>query len=70
LITVRLAPLISEDTLRERNTASWLKPAHRVADRQQGIRVDAGRQTEPSYASFLELRVQRGYLLDEAERTR
>jgi hypothetical protein len=38
-----------------RDTANWPEPAHRIADRQQRIRVDAGRQAERGLGFFLEL---------------
>ena len=45
-IPARLTPPILVDDIGERNTADRPKPSYRVADRQQGIGVDAGRQAE------------------------
>jgi hypothetical protein len=40
-ITASLAPPILVDDIFKRNMVDWPKPAHRVADWQQGVRVDA-----------------------------
>jgi hypothetical protein len=54
-IPVRFTPSIFVDDISQRNTAYWSKPAHGVADRQQGIRMDAGRQPERGLRLLLEL---------------
>jgi hypothetical protein len=54
-----LAPPVLIDDIGQRNAADWPKPAHRVANRQQGIRVDAGRQTERGLRFRFELQVKR-----------
>ena len=69
-ITARLTPSVFVDDIGERNTADWPEPAHRIADRQQGIRMDAGRQPERGLRFFLELQVQRRQSRAEAERSR
>jgi hypothetical protein len=51
-IATRLAPLVFVDDIRERDTTNRLKPAHGVADWQQGIRMDARRQSESGLPSF------------------
>jgi hypothetical protein len=67
---VALAPLILVDDIGERNTADWPEPAHWVADRQQCMRVDAGRQSKSGLGFFLELQIQRGQCRPEAKRSR
>jgi hypothetical protein len=57
-IPVSLAPSIFVDNISERNTADWPEPAHWVADRQQGIGVDAGRQSERGLGFLLEIQVE------------
>ena len=61
-ILARLAPSIFEDDLGKRNTANWSEPAHRVTDRQQGIRVDARWQAERGLGFFLELQASQARL--------
>jgi hypothetical protein len=39
-IPISLAPSIFVNDIGERDTTDWPEPAHRVADRQDGIRVD------------------------------
>jgi hypothetical protein len=48
-------PPILADDIGERDAANWPKPPHGVADRQQGIRLDAGRQAERGLGLLLEL---------------
>ena len=69
-IPVRLAPLVFIDDIGQRDTADWPEPAHWVAYRYQGIRVNAGRQAEGSFGFVLELQVQRRQCRAEAERSR
>src|SRR5271165_2979472 len=69
-IRVRLAPLISVNDIRKRDTADWPEPTHWVADRQQGIRVDSGRQSECGLRFLLELQIQGRQSRTEAERSR
>ena len=45
-ISVRLAPPIFVDDISESDTADGSEPSHRVANQQQGIGMDAGRQSE------------------------
>jgi hypothetical protein len=66
----RLAPPVFVDDIRKSDAADWLEPAHWVADRQQGIRMDAGRQSESGLSFLLELQVQRRQGRPEAERSR
>ena len=54
-IPVRLAPSVLVDDIGQRNTANWTEPSHVVADRQQRIGVDAGRQSECGLRFLLEL---------------
>src|SRR5206468_2309348 len=58
-IVVGLAPPIFIDDIGERNTTDWPKPAHWVADRQQGIGMHAGRQAERGLRFLLELQIER-----------
>jgi hypothetical protein len=69
-IAVRLAPAIFEDDISESNTADWPEPSHRIADRQQSIRVKTGRQAQSRFRFLLELQVQRRQRRAEAERSR
>ena len=57
-IPVRLAPPVFIDYIGERDTADWPEPAHRVADRQQGIGMDVRRQPERGLGFFLEIQVE------------
>jgi hypothetical protein len=57
-IPVRLAPPVFIDHIGERDTADWPEPAHRVADRQQGIGMDAVRQAESGLGFLLEIQVE------------
>ena len=57
-IPVRLAPPVFIDDIGERYTADWPEPAHGIADRQQGIGVDAGRETERGLGFLLEIQVE------------
>src|SRR6266550_4738384 len=52
-IVVALSPPIFVHDFGERDTADWPEPAHWVADRQQGIRMDAGRQSNSGLRFFL-----------------
>jgi hypothetical protein len=54
-IPIRPTPSILMDDISQRDTADWPEPAHRVADRQQGIGVDTGRQPERGLRLLLEL---------------
>ncbi len=54
-IPVRLAPPVFIDHIGERDTADWPEPAHRVADRQRGIGMDAVRQAESGLGFLLEI---------------
>src|SRR3954466_6726644 len=45
-ITANLAPPIFIDDIGQRDTANPPEPGHGIADRQQGIRMDAGWQAE------------------------
>ena len=45
-ISVRIAPPIFADDISESDTADGSEPSHRVANQQQGIGMDAGRQSE------------------------
>jgi hypothetical protein len=69
-IPVRLAPPVFIDDICKRDTADWPKPAHGVADRQQGIRMDAGRQSESGLSFLLELQIQRRQGRAQTERSR
>ncbi len=60
--------MILVDDIREGNTTDWPEPAHRVADRQQGIRMHAGRQAESGLRLLLEIQVQRRQCRAQAER--
>src|SRR5947209_11089582 len=53
-ILARLSPLIFENDIGEGDTANRPEPTHRVADRQQSVGVDAGRQTECSLRFLFE----------------
>jgi hypothetical protein len=66
-IPARLAPPVFVDDIRKSDAADWLEPAHWVADRQQGIRMDAGRQSESGLSFLLELQVQRRQGRPEAQ---
>jgi hypothetical protein len=52
-IPVSLSPPIFIDHIDERNMTDRPKPSHRVADRQQGIGVDTGRQAEHGFSFLL-----------------
>ena len=65
-IPVRLAPPVLKHNISE---ADWPEPSHVVADRQQRIRVDAGRQAESGLRFRLELQVQRRQSRAEPERS-
>jgi len=67
-IPVRLAPQVFIDHIGERDTADWPEPAHRVADRQQSIRVETGGQSERGLSFLLELQIQRRQGRAEPER--
>ena len=54
-IPVSLTPPIFIDHIDERNTADWPEPSHWIADRQQGIGIDAERQAECGLRFILEL---------------
>jgi hypothetical protein len=54
-IPVRLAPPVFIDDIGEGDAADRPKPAHRVADRQQGIGVDAVRQAESGLRFLLKI---------------
>jgi hypothetical protein len=69
-IPVRFTPPILVDDISQRNTAYWSKPAHGVADRQQGVGMDVREQPECGFRFFLELQVQRRQSRAEAERSR
>jgi hypothetical protein len=69
-IPVRLAPPIFVDDIGVRNTADWPEPPHRIADRQQSIGMDAGRQPESGLGFLLELQVQRRQSRAKPERSR
>ena len=69
-ISARLTPPIFVDDIGERYTANRPKPSHRVADRQQGIGMDAGRQAECGLRFLLKLQIQRRQGRAEAERSR
>ena len=56
-IPVRLTPPILVNDIGEGYTADWPKPPHRISDRQQGIGVRAGRQSERGLCLLLELQV-------------
>src|SRR5712671_1431003 len=56
------------DDIGERNTADWPEPAHEIADRQQGIRMDAGRQSESGLRFPLDLLHRTGSTARNAER--
>jgi hypothetical protein len=58
-ITASLAPPILVDDICKRYTANWPEPTYGVADRQQGIRVDARWQSERGLRFLLELQIQR-----------
>ena len=70
LIPARLAPAILIHDISQRYTTHWPKPAHRMSDRQQGIRMDAGRQPESGLSFLLEIQIQRRQSRAEAERSR
>ena len=54
-IAVSLSPPVFVNDIGERDTANWPKPAHGVADRQQSIGMDAGRQAQSRFRFLLEL---------------
>jgi len=62
--------MIFVDDIGQSHTADWPEPAHGVADRQQGIRVDAGWQSECGLRFLLELQIERRQCRAEAERSR
>ena len=70
LITVMLPPSIVVDDIGERDTANRPEPAHRIADRQQGIGVDVRRQAKRGLRFLLELQLKRGQSRAKAERSR
>src|SRR6266446_10592928 len=53
-IVTSLAPSIFEDDRGERDTAHRAEPAHGVANRQQGIRVETGRKAQSRFRFLLE----------------
>src|SRR6516164_6014284 len=53
----RLPPPVFIDDIGERDTADGSKPAHRVTDWQQSIRVEVGRKTHSGLRFLLELQV-------------
>jgi len=65
-----MAPTILVDHIGKRNTMDWPEPADWVADRQQSIGVDAGRQAERGLRFLLELQVQRCQCRAEVKRSR
>ena len=69
-IPARLAPSILVDDICERNTANRPKPAHRIPDRKQRIRVDAGRKAQSSLRFLLELQIKGCQSRAEAECSR
>jgi hypothetical protein len=69
-IAVRLAPLVLIDDIGERDTANRAKPAHGVADRQQGIGVETGRKAQSRFRFLLELQIKRRQSRAQAERSR
>src|SRR6516165_7415386 len=69
LISVRLTPPILIDDIGERDTADRPEPTHRVADRQQGVRVETRRRTECGLRFLLELQIKRGQCRAEVERS-
>jgi hypothetical protein len=54
-ISVRLAPPIFVDDISESDTADGSEPSHRVANQQQGIGMDAGRQSERGLRFLLKI---------------
>jgi len=68
-ITASLAPPILVDDICKRYTANWPEPTYGVADRQQGIRVDARWQSERGLRFLLELQIQRRQSRTEAQRS-
>jgi len=54
-ITASLAPPILVDDICKRYTANWPEPTYGVADRQQGIRVDARWQSERGLRFLLKI---------------
>jgi hypothetical protein len=54
-IPVRLAPPIFVDDISESDTADGSEPSHRVANQQQGIGMDAGRQSERGLGFLLKI---------------
>ena len=68
-IAARLAPPILVDDIGERDPADRPEPPDRVADWQQGIRVDASRQAERGLRLLLELQIKCRQIRAEAERT-
>jgi hypothetical protein len=53
-VPVRLALSVFVDDIGQRNTANWPEPAPGIADRQEGIRVHAGRQLKIGLRFFLD----------------
>jgi hypothetical protein len=72
LISVRLAPSIFVDDIGERDTANRPKASHGIADRKQGIRVEAEarRKAHNGFCFLLELQIQRRQGRAEAGRSR
>jgi len=58
-IAISLTPLVFINDIGQRDAADWPEPAHGVADRQQGIGMDAERKAECGLRFFLELQIQR-----------
>jgi hypothetical protein len=56
-ILVRPTPSIFIDDIGESDAADWSEPAHEGADRQLGIRVETGRQSERGLHFLLELQI-------------
>src|SRR5262249_30290940 len=69
LVPVRLTPTVLADNVINRNTANRPETAHRVADRQKGIRVHVGRQAESGLDLLLETQIERRKGRTETERT-
>ena len=66
----RLAPAILVNDIGQRDPANRPEPSHRIADRQQGIRMDTGWKAQSGFRFVLELQVQRRQSRAEAEGSR